>query len=110
MAKAVLLAWASPVSAESDTDFNRWYDDTHVPQVRAAIPSIVAVNRYLLAPVDPAAPVGPARYLAIYELDDADVAGAAAALGGALSGGRLDMTASMDVSTAPPATQWYRAV
>jgi hypothetical protein len=110
MAKALLLAWASPVSEESDADFNGWYNTIHIPQVQAAIPSITAVNRYRLAAVDPAVPAAATRYLAIYELDDADVSAASEALGGAMAGGRLDLTAAMDVAGAPPVTQWYQHV
>ena len=49
MAKGLLLAWSSPASDESDAEFNSWYEDTHIPQVRAAIPSITAVYRYRTA-------------------------------------------------------------
>jgi hypothetical protein len=110
MAKALLLAWATPSSEESSAEFNTWYDEVHIPEVKATIPSITTVNRYLLTAVDPSAPVGPVRYLAVYEMDDADVASAAAALGGALGSGKLTMSAAMDVTGTPPATEWYQHV
>ena len=44
MAKGLLLAWSSPVSDERDAEFNSWYDDTHIPQVRTAIASITAAG------------------------------------------------------------------
>jgi len=51
MAKSMFMAWASPVDDASDTEFNAWYDGTHVPQMRAAIPAITAVHRYRVADV-----------------------------------------------------------
>jgi hypothetical protein len=111
MAKALLLAWTSPAGDESEAEFNTWYDGTHVPQMRAAIPSISAACRYRTADLPPAAaPQQPAhRYLAVYELDSDDVPAAIAALGAAAGGGRLDMTAAMDTTTNPPVLQWYQA-
>ncbi|TQM11212.1 DUF4286 family protein [Pseudonocardia kunmingensis] len=106
MAESLLLAWASPASQESLAEFDTWYDEVHIPELRAAIPSISRVQRFQL--VDPAnGPTG--RYLAVYEMDDADVAAAAAALGGGVKSGRIRMTAAMDTAITPPVTQWYQA-
>jgi hypothetical protein len=109
MAKALFLAWSSPVDEASDAEFESWYEGTHIPQVRAAIPAISAVHRYRAADV-PAIPGAPAhRYLAVYELDTDDVAGAMAALGAAAAGGLLDQTQTMDTTVNPPVLLWYQA-
>ena len=108
MAKGLLLAWSSPVSDEGDAEFNSWYDSTHIPQVRAAVGSITAVQRYRTADL-PGAQQPAHRYLAVYELDSADIPAAVAALGQAGGEGRLDLTATMDVATNPPVLQWYQA-
>lgn len=105
MAKALLLAWASPASQESDAEFEQWYEHTHIPQVRAAIPSIGPVSRYAL--VDPEAG-GQTRFLAVYEMDDDDIPSAAAALGDGVGSGRIQMSESLDLVNAPPQLQWYR--
>jgi hypothetical protein len=110
MAKAMFLAWASPVDDASETEFNTWYEGTHIPQVRAAIPAITAVHRYTLADLTAQAEAGapPARrYLAFYEMDTDDVAGAAAALGAAAAACWMDMTPTMDMTANPPVLQWY---
>ncbi|MGE9809451.1 hypothetical protein [Janibacter sp. G1551] len=104
MAKAVLLAWASPANAESVAEFHQWYDETHIPQIREAIPSISAVTRYELT--DPASG-GQGRFLAVYELEDSDLGAAAAALGEGIGAGRIIMSPAMDLASDPPATQWY---
>jgi hypothetical protein len=110
MAKSMFMAWSSPVDDASDSEFNAWYEGTHVPQVRAAIPAITSVHRYRVADV-PGVGAAPAhRYLAVYEMDTDDVAGAMASLGAAGAEGRLDMSATMDVATNPPILQWFQAV
>jgi hypothetical protein len=108
MAKGLLLAWSSPASDESDAEFNSWYEGTHIPQVRAAIPSITVVHRYRTADL-PGTQQPAHRYLAVYEMDSADVPAAAAALGQAAQGGRIDMTDTMDVTANPPVLHWYQA-
>ena len=105
MAKALLLAWSSPSSAENETAFNDWYTGTHIPQVRAAIPSVTAVRRYHAAdlPAAMAAQQPKHDYLAVYEIDTDDVPAAMIALGA----GRFDPTDTMDVTVNPPVIQWY---
>ena len=110
MAKSMFMAWASPVDDASDAEFNAWYDGTHVPQVRAAIPAITAVRRYRVADVPGVGAAAIHRYVAVYEMDTDDVAGAMAALGAASTDGRIEMTATMDVAGNPPVMQWYQAI
>jgi hypothetical protein len=45
MAKGLFIAWISPSDDEGDAELNAWYDTTHMPEVRAAIPSITAAHR-----------------------------------------------------------------
>ena len=103
---AMLLAWSSPVDAASADEFHEWYEGTHVPEVRAAVPAIVDVRRYGLN--DLTAEGAPAtRFLAVYELKTDDLAGAAKALGAAA--GRFTPTKTMDYAGEPPVLQWYDA-
>jgi hypothetical protein len=108
MAKSMFMAWASPVDDASDAEFNAWYDGTHIPQVRAAIPAITAAYRYKVADL-PGAPATH-RYVAVYEMDTDDVAGAMAALGAASTDGRIDLTPTMDLRANPPVLQWYHSL
>jgi hypothetical protein len=110
MPKSMFMAWASPVDDASESEFNAWYDGTHVPQVRAAIPAITSVQRYRVADVPGVGGAPAHRYLAVYEMDTDDVAGAMAALGAASADGRLEMTATMDLTTNPPVLQWFQAI
>ncbi len=107
MAKGLFIAWMSPVSDEQDAELNEWYNGTHIPQVRAAIPSISAVHRYRTADL-PGGTQPPHRYVAVYELDSDDVAAAAGALGLAGQQGKLTPTAALDYTANPPVIQWYQ--
>src|SRR5215471_17885239 len=100
MSKGLLLAWTSPASAETEDEFNAWYDKVHIPQVREAIPSITAVHRYRTADFSHGTAEGqsPYAYLAVYEMDSADVASAAAALADGVGSGRIELTSAMDTS------------
>jgi len=104
---ALLLAWSSPATADVLTEFNTWYDETHIPQVREAVPGITRVTRHRLT--DPMTGDGPAlpRYLAIYEIEGNDVQTAAVQLGSAAAEGRLDQTTTMNVTDAPSVLEWY---
>jgi hypothetical protein len=107
MAKGLFIAWMSPASDDHDAELNEWYNGTHIPQVRAAIPSVTAVHRYRTADL-PGGQQPPHRYLAVYEMDSDDVPTAAAALGLAGQEGRLDMTTAIDFTGNPPVLQWYQ--
>jgi hypothetical protein len=104
MAKAVLIAFSSPASTDAEAEFNDWYERTHIPQVRAAIPAIGQVARYRT--VDLTGADAAPRYITVYEIDGGDVASAAAALGAAGQSGRLDQTPAMDVTVNPPVLVW----
>ena len=53
-----------------EAEFNRWYDEVHLPDL-LSVPHIVAAQRYTLA--GPPSQTEPgAQYLAVYELDTDD--------------------------------------
>lgn len=106
MDQALMVAYSSAVPGK-DAEYGRWYEEVHVPDVRAAIPSVTAVHRY--RQVDLQDPGAAPRYLAVYELGDADVATAAGQLGAAAQAGRLRQTDTMDVTGDPPVLQWFVA-
>jgi hypothetical protein len=99
MGKSALLAWSSPVPGRTD-EFVEWYETVHIPEVRAAIPTVSKVIRYRL--VDPEAPERPVRFLTHYDLGDVDATDAAASLGKAVAAGGLRPHGSMDLVPAEP--------
>jgi Domain of unknown function (DUF4286) len=62
---SALLLVVVDVDPEHEDEFNRWYDEEHIPEKRAT-PGFRSARRYASHDV-------PGRYLAVYELDDAEV-------------------------------------
>ena len=94
MGRAMFLGWGGPVRPEEDEASNAWYEQVHVPQVRKAMPTVASVRRFTV--LGSGADGGVKRYVACYELADADAAGAAAALAAAATSGGFDMSPAMD--------------
>jgi len=76
MGEAIWMVATRCTDPAREDDFNRWYDEVHLPDI-LSVPHVVAARRYRLArdasrSASPwAAEDGP-RYLAVYELDTAD--------------------------------------
>jgi hypothetical protein len=79
----------APVPGRED-EFNRWYDDTHLPEV-LAMPGFVAGQRFALT--GPGATDRP-RYLCVYEIETDDLTATLAALGAAAP--RMTASEAMD--------------
>lgn len=60
-----LLLVMMDVDPEHEAEFNRWYDEEHLPE-RLRCPGFRSARRYL-------ATEGSPKYVAIYELDDVEV-------------------------------------
>jgi hypothetical protein len=67
-ARALFLA-CGDVPAEHEAEFNKWYDTEHIALL-AAVPGVLRVRRFL-------DPEGRPRYIALYDLAAANVAGSA---------------------------------
>lgn len=62
--RAVVLVRFDAVPHEIEAEWNRWYDDTHIP-ARLTLPGFIAARRF-------AGYEGESRYLTLYELENAD--------------------------------------
>ncbi len=62
--KALLMVWVD-VSADVDEEFNRWYNEEHIPEL-LAIPGVLDAARYVAVSGSP-------KYLACYELENPEV-------------------------------------
>ena len=67
----LLMVWTD-IDAEHETEFNRWYDEEHLPRL-LEVPGFLSAGRY-------SALKGGPKYLAIYELEDHNVLRSAAYL------------------------------
>lgn len=59
-----ILVTTVDIAPTAEAEFNRWYNDVHMPEVMGC-PGFVSAARYECADGQP-------RYIAIYELDSAD--------------------------------------
>ncbi len=75
---SVLMVYSDPSSPEADAEYNRWYHETHLPEV-IDVPGFVAATRYRVTPVNMLDEpwVVSQQYLAVYELDRSDPDGIA---------------------------------
>ena len=78
MKKYTFVVFTNAVG-DRDDEFNRWYDERHVPDVLAA-PGFAAVQRFRLAETTPSQSFTH-RYLALYEIETDDLAKVQQALG-----------------------------
>lgn len=100
MSKVLMLVWTSPVDGR-DEEYLHWYDTTHIPDIRAAVAGVGDVTRYQTTGD------GPARYLTVYELTDAEPAAVLKAIGEAVSAGRMEISPAMDMKGHPPVLEFY---
>jgi hypothetical protein len=99
--KAALIVYTNPISTERDDDYNRWYDEIHLPEILAA-DGFVAASRYRISDAQVGGMAAPDhRYVAVYEVDTDDLQGALDTL--LRSAADLDMGDSVDQSTASAA-------
>jgi hypothetical protein len=71
MPKGVMYVPSQPSSPDREDEYNTWYSETHIPEV-CQVPGVVGARRYKIS--DPAqAEAGASTYLALYELDAADL-------------------------------------
>lgn len=74
MARYVFVVLTN-ASGGRDDEFNDWYNGRHIPDV-LQIPGFVAAQRFRLADAQMNDMSSPWRYLALYEIETADLAGA----------------------------------
>jgi hypothetical protein len=73
------------VDSEHEEEFNRWYDEIHLPDI-LAVEGFTAARRYRLSGPAPRGQEPASRYLAIYEIDTDDTHEAMKKLGEASAG------------------------
>ncbi len=69
MAKGIYLTFTDCTDLDREEEFNRWYTHAHLPHMMEAR-GVVSARRFVQA----TAGEGPARYLALYELESDDLA------------------------------------
>ncbi|MWA04867.1 hypothetical protein F8568_031765 [Actinomadura sp. LD22] len=107
MSKKILTVFTEPVSPEREAEFDKWYSETHVPDV-TAIPGVLSVRRFKLPDAE-ATGAGLAdgrRYLAIYELDVDDTRKLDEEMTARITDGRFSMSDALTMDPAPVTVYW----
>ena len=73
MAKYTFVVLTNPTSGK-EAEYNKWYNEQHIPDV-LNVPGFVAAQRFRLADAQ-MGDTNPHRYLALYEIETDDLAGA----------------------------------
>jgi hypothetical protein len=95
MPKGLLVVQSRPASPDAADDLNRWYDETHIPEI-LGLAGFAAARRLRAADGE--------SFLAVYDLDDVDVA--RAALGEAQKSGAMTAPSGVQLNP-PPTVQWF---
>lgn len=93
MPKGIMLVETQAASPDRLDEYNKWYDEVHLPEV-CAVPGFVSARRF--TPVD-----GQGGSVAIYELECDDLAGAMGALGEAIGKGQVQMSDVLSMDPPP---------
>jgi hypothetical protein len=68
MPDAVFLVFTQPNTDEEDLEYNRWYDETHIPELLEQVEGFVSARRYRLASHPSSTPWPWPPYLAVYQI------------------------------------------
>jgi len=79
MARHVFVVFTNPTSEAQEAEYNRWYNDRHLPDV-LDVPGFVSAQRFRLSDTQRAAGPFPWRYMALYHIDTDDLKGTLATL------------------------------
>lgn len=96
MARGILLVHSRPSGPDALEDYNRWYDEAHIPEM-LGIAGIAGARR--LEALDGSA------FVVAYDVDDVDKA--KAALADAQASGSMSRPVGVQLNP-PPTVQWLR--
>lgn len=96
----LLLVTTTPNPSVAEADFNTWYDEVHIPEIRSRVAGIESVERYRAADADPA------RFLALYRTSRP----ASEVLADLRAADLSDSTAMLDISGNAPTITAFNAL
>jgi hypothetical protein len=109
VARAILAVYSQPANQEQDAEYNTWYDDVHIPQVRERIPDVKGATRYRLSETQivSSQECPERRYLTIYDIQTDDLPAVRDRLVEALDDGSLDWSDALDMMNLGPVPHFY---
>lgn len=105
MPRALFIALANPSSPADADEFDKWYENTHVPELLTNVDRLVSGTRYRVTDIEmlPGLTKSAHRHLAIYEVDadtEAELEQTADELRKVLTSGALNMSPTLDMGSA----------
>jgi hypothetical protein len=92
--RSLYMVFSNPAEGRDD-DYNKWYDEVHIPEV-LGLPGFLSAQRITQQVGDSPSPVAPEqRYGVLYEIEG-DPAQVSATLNEAMASGKLNMTDAVD--------------
>ena len=101
MPKGIMYVETNPVSPDRAAEYHKWYNDTHLAEI-VSVDGIVSARRF--APLD-----GNGPFIAIYELDTDDLAGAVQRLSALGQSGQMSSLEHLQLDP-PPVMHVYREI
>lgn len=101
MPKGILFVESCPSSPERTEEYNRWYNEVHIPDV-LRVPGFVRARRFVPADGD-----GP--FVAVYEVEGDDLQAVFAGLAEAAQRGDLPISDAMQMDP-PPSVRLFELV
>jgi hypothetical protein len=98
MPKGVFIVQSNPADPSRDAEYNEWYDNVHLADVKK-VPGIVGARRFKTL-----TPGAAHSYVAIYEVDADDVQGVMDAIGKASANGALPLSDALQLNPPPGMT------
>jgi hypothetical protein len=97
--KGIMVVQSRPSDPAREDEFNDWYSNTHLPEIRA-VPGFVAARRYKVHDASGESP----SYLAIYEIDADDLTDPVEELRARSAAGRTHTTDALQTDPPPVVT------
>jgi len=96
MSKYTFVVFSGPTAGQED-EYNRWYNEQHLPDV-LKVKGFVAAQRFRLQPGPNDAADAPAKYLALYEIETDDLQAAMADLSSRAGTPAMQMSPALNTS------------
>ena len=99
MPKGIMLVQSRPSDPAREDEYDKWYGETHIPEV-LAVPGITGARRYKLH----GAPGQEPAYLAIYELEAENLADPVRELSARSGSGQIQLSDVLQLDPPPVVT------
>src|SRR6201991_4004950 len=102
MQRGMIYSPRTPVSADKEAEYHKWYNDTHLAEI-CSVDGVVSARRF--APTD-----GEGPFVSIYELDCDDLDAVVTRMGELGRSGKMSSLQFLSMDSPPPVPKVYREI